>query len=156
MVKDSQLGTQKRTFQCNQQGKRLIPRSYSYFLTSSNPFTYGLCSSRLGCDEMKKYIGHEPSGGAFNQIVLDNEDKPHNPMVNSGAIMSAALLLHSVDPDLSLSEKFEFVRNFFIEMAGGMDVGFQTSTFLSERDSADRNFALAYFMREKGCFPKLK
>jgi len=123
--------------------------------SASNPFTYGLCSSRLGCDEMKKYIGHEPSGGAFNQIVLDNEDKPHNPMVNSGAIMSAALLLHSVDPDLSLSEKFEFVRNFFIQMAGGMDVGFQTSTFLSERDSADRNFALAYFMREKGCFPKL-
>ena len=69
---------------------------------------------------MKKYIGHEPSGGAFNQIVLDNDDKPHNPIVNSGAIMSAALLLHSVNPDLSLSEKFEFVRKFFIQMAGDM------------------------------------
>ena len=32
--------------------------------------------------------------------------------------------------------------------------GFQNSTFLSERDTADRNHALAYFMRESGCFPE--
>ena len=53
-------------------------------------------------------------------------------------------------------------------MAGGQNVGFQNSTFLSERsvsfleaaseltwprDTADRNNALAYFMRESKCFP---
>jgi hypothetical protein len=39
--------------------------------------------------------------------------QPHNPMVNSGAIMSAALLLYLVQPRLSISEKFEFITNFF-------------------------------------------
>jgi hypothetical protein len=34
-------------------------------------------------------------------------------MVNSGAIMSAALLLYLVQPRLSISEKFEFITNFF-------------------------------------------
>ena len=77
-------------------------------------------------------------------------------MVNSGAIMSAALLLYKVKPELSLSEKFEYVHKFFTNMAGGMYVGFQTATFLSEKESADRNNALAYLMREKGCFPKPK
>jgi hypothetical protein len=34
-------------------------------------------------------------------------------MVNSGAIMSVALLLYLVKPHLSISEKFEFITNFF-------------------------------------------
>ena len=75
-------------------------------------------------------------------------------MVNSGAIMSAALLLYMVKPELSMSEKFEYVHHFFTRMAGGFSVGFQNSVFLSEKDTADRNHALAYFLREQGCFPK--
>jgi hypothetical protein len=38
-------------------------------------------------------------------------------------------------------------------MAGGEYLGFNNSIFLSERDTADRNFALAYFLRENDCFP---
>lgn len=38
-------------------------------------------------------------------------------------------------------------------MAGGEYLGFNNSVFLSERDTADRNFALAYFLRENMCFP---
>jgi len=32
-------------------------------------------------------------------------------------------------------------------------VGFNNSVFLSERETADRNFAMAYYMRENKCFP---
>ena len=39
-------------------------------------------------------------------------------------------------------------------MAGGEYLGFNNSVFLSERDSADRNFSLAYFMAENKCFPE--
>ena len=74
-------------------------------------------------------------------------------MVNSGAIVSAALLLSEVNPHLSPSEKYEFVHNVFKRMCGGMRVGFQNATFLSERENADKSFALAYYMREKNCFP---
>ena len=59
-------------------------------------------------------------------------------MVNSGAITSAALLLYMVKPEMSVSEKFEYVQQFFTRMAGGEHVGFQNSVFLSERDTADR------------------
>jgi glutaminase len=45
--------------------------------------------------------------------------------------------------------------HFYLKrMAGGMTVGFSNSVFLSERDSADRNNAIAYFMREQNCFPR--
>jgi len=37
----------------------------------------------------------------------------------------------------------------FAEIAGGGSIGFSQATFRSERETADRNFALAYTMREK-------
>ena len=80
-------------------------------------------------------------------------DQPHNPMVNSGAIMSAAILLNLVKKELNIAKKFDFVLDFFKRMAGGEYLGFNNSIFLSERDSADRNFALAHFLKESDCFP---
>jgi len=72
-----------------------------------------------------KYQGRQPSGRMFNEIALDYHsknnqyanyinysiDKPHNPLVNSGAIMSAALILSSlIKPDLpDMAAHFEFV-----------------------------------------------
>ena len=55
----------------------------------SKPFTYGLCMKDLGCDEVMKY-----------EILMDHNNKPHNLMVSSGAIVSAALLLYKVQPEL--------------------------------------------------------
>jgi len=121
--------------------------------STSKPFTYAINLDQLGADVVQNYIGREPSGRNFNEIVLDYNGQPHNPMINSGAIMSAALLLYLVKPEMSVSEKYEYVFDFFSRMAGREHVGFQNSTFLSERDTADRNHALAYFMRESGCFP---
>ena len=82
----------------------------------SKPLIYGLCMKDLGCGEAMKHIVHEPSGRAFNEILMDHNNKPHNPMVNSGAIMSAALLPYKVQPELSLSEKCEYVHKFFTKM----------------------------------------
>ena len=38
-------------------------------------------------------------------------------------------------------------------MAGGEHLSFNNSVFLNERHMADRNYSLAYFMRENKCFP---
>ena len=39
-------------------------------------------------------------------------------------------------------------------LPGGEHIGFNNSVFLSERDSADRNFALAYFMKVRYAITK--
>ena len=66
----------------------------------------------------------------FQLIVLKNEfypkyflDKPHNPLLNSGAIMSSAILLNKIRPDMKMSEKFDYVTDYLRKMAGGEFVG---------------------------------
>ena len=119
----------------------------------SKPFTYAVCLNELGSERVHQYVGQEPSGRMFNNLCLDYSNKPHNPLLNSGAIMSCAILLSIVKPELPMSEKFDLVVEYFSKMSGEEGIGFNNSVFLSERDTADRNFALAYFMKENKCFP---
>ena len=68
--------------------------------------------------------------------------------------MSASLLVQKVKPELDdLARKYEYVLKLFEEMAGREMVEFNNSLFLSEKNSMDRDFSLAYFMRENKCFP---
>ena len=40
-------------------------------------------------------------------------DQPHNPMVNSGAIMSASILLYLLKPYMNMAQKYDYVYDFF-------------------------------------------
>ena len=44
----------------------------SYF---SKPFTYALSLDILGIDVIKDFIGKEPSGEDFNELILDYNGK---------------------------------------------------------------------------------
>ena len=44
--------------------------------------------------EVHRWVGEEPSGQVFNAPVFDKMGRPHNPMINSGAIMVATLLVN--------------------------------------------------------------
>ena len=101
---------------------RRKPRSISS-QSCSKPFTYAVGLNELGADIVHKYVGQEPSGRMFNELSLDFNNKPHNPLLNSGAIMSSAILLSLVNPDMKMSEKFDFVSDYLRKMAGGEFVG---------------------------------
>ncbi|KAL1230550.1 hypothetical protein TPS_09322 [Trichinella pseudospiralis] len=119
----------------------------------SKAFSYGIVLDNVGDDVVHKYVGQEPSGRLFNEICLDYNNRPHNPMINAGAIIIASLIKNSE----TLADRFEFMINMYKKLAGYEFIGFSNTTyeqmFLSERETADRNFALAYYMREHKCFP---
>ncbi|PRP97385.1 Glutaminase [Enhygromyxa salina] len=116
----------------------------------AKPIIYSLALEEHGAEHVHRYIGREPSGRGFNELSLDSDGKPHNPMINSGAIMACALLQRGQE----LADRFEFVLDSIRRIAGGRKVGFSNSVYLSERRSADRNFALGYLMREHKAFPE--
>ncbi|XP_055785441.1 glutaminase kidney isoform, mitochondrial-like isoform X1 [Salvelinus fontinalis] len=114
------------------------------------PLKYAIAVNDHGTEYVHRFIGKEPSGLRFNKLFLNEEDKPHNPMVNAGAIVCTSLLKQGA----SNAEKFDYVMNFMNKLAGNEYVGFSNATFQSERESGDRNFAIGYYLKEKKCFPE--
>lgn len=113
------------------------------------PINYSLALEEHGTTAVHRHVGREPSGRGFNELSLTDIGLPHNPMINSGAIMTCSLL----HPAEELADRFDHVANTWQRLSGSNRVGFNNSVYLSERKTADRNFALGYFMREHGSFP---
>ncbi len=113
------------------------------------PILYCLALAEHGEEGVHRHVGWEPSGKSFNELTLNRDGLPHNPMINAGAIMNCALIRRDLPP----AERFAQVIEKLQACAAGIRPGFDNATYLSERRTADRNFALGYFMREQGAFP---
>ena len=114
----------------------------------SKPLSYCKAYDELGKDELHKHVGYEPSGQSFNAFILNKKGLPHNPMINSGAIMVASQIGKKMEP----GKRFNILKECYTKLAGNNNVGFDNSIFLSEQHHADRNISLAYYMRENGAF----
>ncbi|KAF4521064.1 hypothetical protein B566_EDAN012363 [Ephemera danica] len=125
-----------------------------YWGVSVKPLTYAIALDQLGAETVHQYVGQEPSGRNFNELVLDHNKRPHNPMINAGAILICTLLKTLIRQEMTLAEKFDFTMNYFKRLAGGEYLGFNNAVFLSEREAADRNYALGFYMREHKCYPE--
>lgn len=113
------------------------------------PVNYCIALEEIGEDGVHRRVGREPSGRGFNELTLDLQGKPHNPLINAGAIACCAM----IRPSASIADRFDHVVSVWRRLAAGRKPGFSNPTYLSERETADRNFALGYMMRERGVFP---
>lgn len=138
---------------CTIDGQRLnlgeFGAKYS-FQSSCKPILY--CGALEAWDEdyVHRHMGREPSGLSFNELSLNKAGLPHNPLINAGAIVCASLWR----PTLPMADRFERLTDLITTLSAGVRPGFDNAIFHSERDTADRNFALAHYMREVGAFPE--
>ncbi|WP_146793910.1 glutaminase [Agrococcus baldri] len=112
----------------------------------SKPFAYALALADRGLDEVLEHVSVEPSGDAFNEISIDREGRPRNPMINIGAITTHALV---GDAEATAEESTARVIAGLSAFAG-RELEVDEAVYASERESADRNMALAYMVRAQG------
>lgn len=114
----------------------------------SKPISYCIAVEENGEEIVHNHIGREPSGKNFNELCLNSDNLPHNPLINSGSIMAVSLIKN----EMKQADRFDHIMNYWTKLAGNTKINFNNSVYLSEKDSADRNFCLGYMMQENNSF----
>lgn len=90
-------------------------------------------------------VGAEPSGEAFDSLVeldMNNDSRPYNPLINSGALAVCGLLL----PEVSFQDMLRYAR----EICSDPDITLNDKVFDSEMKTCSRNRSIAYLLESKG------
>ncbi len=111
----------------------------------SKPFTHGLALEDRGRQSVMQRVGVEPSGDSFDSIIrLDANNRPHNPMVNAGAIAVTSMIAGD-----SPRHRLERMLDMLGRMMGRRPT-IDQAVFESERTSGHRNRAMAHLMLNFG------
>jgi glutaminase len=104
----------------------------------------GLLEER-GPVEVFNIVGSEPSGDSFGSVARleTHGPKPANPLINSGAIALCGQLHGTVE------RRVAWLRAW-AERLYGAPIPIDEKVLANERQSADRNRAIAYFLKHGG------
>lgn len=101
---------------------------------------------QFGVQTVFRHVGMEASADSFNSLmrIEMTSSKPSNPFMNAGAIAVCSLIYKAFK-----EHSLERLLDFFMDITG-IATSVNEAVFASEKRSADRNRALAYFMKSMG------
>ncbi len=91
-------------------------------------------------------IGKEPSGNSFNSLIQLEQEKgiPRNPFINAGALVTTDEVIQNAEN--AYDAIIDFVRK--VSLSDKIEYDYKVAN--SELETADRNRALAFFMKSFG------
>lgn len=91
-------------------------------------------------------VGSEPTKYEFNSLVPIG-DRAANPFINAGAITTTSMIFGRDN-----KERFERILNFYQTISDFKESELMEDVFDSEMKTADRNKAIAYYLKSKNIF----
>ena len=91
-------------------------------------------------------VGSEPTRYEFNSLVPIG-DRAANPFINAGAITTTSMIFGRDN-----EERFERILNFYQRISDFKESELMEDVFDSEMKTADRNKAIAYYLKSKNIF----
>lgn len=92
-------------------------------------------------------LGFKGSADPFNSLYkldFENIDKPDNPMMNIGAILTTSLI--SGDRE----EKLEKILGFIRKITGNNRIDYNKYVYESEKNTGNKNKSIAYLLKARG------
>lgn len=99
-----------------------------------------------GKESVFKKVDYQASEEAFNTLFkLDfpQTKKPTNPMINAGAIATTSLIKGG-------DRRFSRILDFYRQVSGNRSLDYNREIYRSEKESGDKNRAIAYLMKARG------
>lgn len=123
----------------------------------SIPISYLIACQQNGFDHVHHHLGREPSGKEMGALILkdhpseEHSDRkvPHNPFIESGAIMTCAL----IKPEETSAHRFNEQVEAWCRLCASR-IGFNNQAFLAHKATSFRQNCLGYMMREFHSFPE--
>jgi glutaminase len=114
-------------------------------MSVSKPFVFALVCEMLGPEEIRKKIGANATGRAFNSLaaVENSSDGRTNPMVNAGAIATTSLV-----PGKSVAEKWKFIHDGLSAFAGRA-LPLNDEVYASATETNFRNRSIAWLLETR-------
>jgi glutaminase len=114
-------------------------------MSVSKPFVFALVCEMLGPEEIRKKIGANATGRAFNSLaaVENSSDGRTNPMVNAGAIATTSLV-----PGKSVAEKWKFIHDGLSAFAG-RTLPLNDEVYASATETNFRNRSIAWLLETR-------
>lgn len=115
-------------------------------MSVSKPFVFALVCQQLGPAALREAIGVNSTGRAFNSLaaIEQSRDGRTNPMVNSGAIATTALV-----PGATVAERWAFILDGLSRFAG-RQLHVNEEVYASATATNFRNRAMAALLHSLG------